>query len=75
MKDFERLYENNPYDWNILRELAILNVDYNRVSEAIKLYMDVYEMNVKRRQAIIEASEKAVGSSDDDGNESNDDNS
>lgn len=74
LNGFEKLYENNPYDSNILRELAILNVDYNRVPEAIKLYMDVYEMNVKRRQAIIEASENAVEFSDDNNNNDDDDN-
>ena len=61
---FQRLYIYNPYDANILRELAILYVDYDRIDDSIGLYMKVFNANVDRRKAILAALENALDSSD-----------
>lgn len=61
---FQRLYMYNPYDANILRELAILYVDYDRIEDSIELYMKVFNANVERREAILAALENALDSSD-----------
>ncbi|KAH7591453.1 TPR repeat profile [Nakaseomyces glabratus] len=63
---FQKMYTKSPSDANILRELAILYVDYNKVEKAIELYLESFEKNIKRRQAIIRASEAVFESSDDD---------
>ena len=59
---FQKLYAYDPLDANILRELAVIYVEYNRVSEAIELYMKVFGDNVTRRNAFILASEDAIDS-------------
>ncbi|EDO19093.1 hypothetical protein Kpol_2000p60 [Vanderwaltozyma polyspora DSM 70294] len=64
LEGFQKLYVHNPYDPNILRELAVLYVEYNRINEAIDLYTKIFQQNVKRRKAIIAASESALESSD-----------
>ena len=69
---FQRLHRNNPYDANILRELAVLFVDHDRVKDAIDLYTELFDTNVKRRVRIETAMETAVDSSDEE-NESSDD--
>ncbi|CAI4062748.1 hypothetical protein N7582_002209 [Saccharomyces uvarum] len=61
---FQKLYIYNPYDANILRELAILYVDYDRIDDAVELYMKVFNANVERREAILAAAENALDSSD-----------
>lgn len=75
LEGFQKLYNNNPRDSNILRELAVLYVEYNRINDAIALYMKVFEANIAKRNAIIAASENAVDSSggDDDDDDDNDD--
>ncbi|SCV03134.1 LANO_0G02344g1_1 [Lachancea nothofagi CBS 11611] len=65
LEGFQRLYNNTPTDGNLLRELAVLYVDYNRINEAIGLYMKIFDANVEKRKAIICASEDAVESSED----------
>ncbi|CCK69169.1 transcription factor TFIIIC subunit TFC4 KNAG_0C00550 [Huiozyma naganishii CBS 8797] len=72
LEGFQKIYASNPYDANILRELAVLNVDYDRPETAVELYMNVFKDNVKRRKAIIDAFENAVGSSDEDNDTSDD---
>lgn len=67
---FQKLYAYDPLDANILRELAVIYVEYNRVSEAIELYTRVFNDNVARRNAFILASESAVDSENESDNES-----
>lgn len=62
---FQRLYAHDPLDGNILRELAVIYVEYNRINEAVDLYMKVFKNNVERRNALITASENAVSSEND----------
>lgn len=64
LEGFQKIYDHNPYDSNILRELAVLYVEYNRINDAVDLYLKVFEENIKRRDAIIKASENALESSD-----------
>ncbi|CAI4062223.1 transcription factor TFIIIC subunit TFC4 SKDI_07G3010 [Saccharomyces kudriavzevii IFO 1802] len=61
---FQKLYIYSPYDANILRELAILYVDYDRIDDSIELYMKVFNANVERREAIMAAVENALDSSE-----------
>ncbi|SCW03076.1 LAFE_0G02410g1_1 [Lachancea fermentati] len=70
LEGFQKLYSNDPYDANILRELAVLYVEYNRINEAIALYVKVFEANIERRNAIVAASENAVESSEDEQDDS-----
>ncbi|GAV48511.1 hypothetical protein ZYGR_0K00160 [Zygosaccharomyces rouxii] len=66
LEGFQRLYSHNPLDGNILRELAVLYVEYNRINDAIDIYLGIFEANVRRRNAILAASENALESSDED---------
>ncbi|CCD23565.1 transcription factor TFIIIC subunit TFC4 NDAI_0B05320 [Naumovozyma dairenensis CBS 421] len=76
LEGFQKLYSHNPFNSNILRELAVLYVDYDRIEDAIDLYIKIFEANVARREAIVEASENAIESSDEEGeDEKVDDNS
>ncbi|KAL3232644.1 Uncharacterized protein RNJ44_04560 [Nakaseomyces bracarensis] len=61
---FQKLHSRNPWDGNILKELAVLYVDYNKADKAIELYTKNFELNVKRREAILRASENVFDSSD-----------
>lgn len=61
---FKRLYANNPYDSNILRELAALYVEYNKIDLAVELYMDIFEANEVRRKEIIKNNVLPAQSSD-----------
>lgn len=65
LEGFQRLYAHNPLDGNILRELAVLYVEYNRINDAIDIYLEIFEANVRRRNAVLAASENALESSDD----------
>ncbi|CDO92765.1 unnamed protein product [Kluyveromyces dobzhanskii CBS 2104] len=69
---FQKLYAYDPLDANILRELAVIYVEYNRVSEAIELYMTVFNDNVSRRNAFILASEDAIDSENESEDETED---
>lgn len=62
---FQKLYAHDPLDANILRELAVIYVEYNRINEAIELYMNIFKQNVSRRNALISASETAIDSEND----------
>ncbi|SCU96730.1 LADA_0H02432g1_1 [Lachancea dasiensis] len=73
LEGFQRLYAHSPTDGNLLRELAVLYVDYNRISEAIGLYLKIFDVNVEKRKAIISAAEDAVASSEDSDLEPTDD--
>ncbi|SCU99223.1 LAME_0G02322g1_1 [Lachancea meyersii CBS 8951] len=73
LEGFQRLYNHSPTDGNLLRELAVLYVDYNRINEAINLYIKVFDANVEKRKAIISAAEDAVESSEESSGEFNDD--
>lgn len=64
LEGFQKLYAHNPLDSNILRELAVLYVEYNRINDAIDIYLEIFEANVSRRNAIIAASENALESSE-----------
>ncbi|GCF00945.1 transcription factor TFIIIC subunit tfc4 [Zygosaccharomyces mellis] len=64
LEGFQRLYSHNPLDGNILRELAVLYVEYNRINDAIDIYLGIFDANVRRRNAIIAASENVLESSD-----------
>lgn len=72
LEGFQKLHAHNPLDGNILRELAVLYVDYNRINDAIDIYMKIFEKNVERRDAIIVASESALDSSDEESEEDED---
>lgn len=73
LEGFQKLYKYNPMDSNILRELAVLYVDYNKIGDAIALYLSVFDANVKRREAIVLATETVFDSSDEDDNDVDDD--
>lgn len=73
LEGFQRLYNNNPFDGNLLRELAVLYVDYNRINEAIGLYVKIFEANVEKRKAIVSAAENAVESSEESASDSGSD--
>ncbi|AQZ14097.1 TFC4 (YGR047C) [Zygosaccharomyces parabailii] len=72
LEGFQKLYAHNPLDGNILRELAVLYVEYNRINDAIDIYLEIFEANVKRRNAIILASENALESSEEGSEKSSD---
>ncbi|AQZ18975.1 TFC4 (YGR047C) [Zygosaccharomyces parabailii] len=72
LEGFQKLYAHNPLDGNILRELAVLYVEYNRINDAIDIYLEIFEANVKRRNAIISASENALESSEEGSEKSSD---
>lgn len=61
---FQKLHSRNPWDGNILKELAVLYVDYNKTDKAIELYIKNFDINVKRRNAILRASENVFDSSE-----------
>ncbi|CCH58343.1 hypothetical protein TBLA_0A05500 [Henningerozyma blattae CBS 6284] len=69
LEGFQKLHKYNPLDNNILRELAVLYVDYNRIGNAIGLYINVFKANIARREAIILASESVFDSSDEESSE------
>ncbi|SCU95396.1 LAMI_0F02300g1_1 [Lachancea mirantina] len=75
LEGFQRLYNHNPLDANILRELAVLYVEYNRTNEAIGLYLKIFEANVARREALAAISENAIESSGEETGEEDDEDS
>lgn len=67
LEGLQKLQKRRPADTEVVRELALIYIQLNRVNDAIAMYLKIFEKNVSKRLSEEESEEIEMGDFEEDG--------